>query len=312
MGIEDFVKFDDVEDKTDEVILLIDGHNIAYITAYATIAQDYSDNKEFKLWRNTFLSRFFDIVTTLKPTKIVMAFDTKGSWRYDVYKEYKAHRKKPSTSKKPLNKKAFNKALQSMIEYFEELFPNIYTIHEEECEGDDIIAILAKYVFTKENEDVIIVSGDSDLNQLLSLPNVRQFNPKWKGDFFNVINPKKELDIKVLSGDTSDNIPPIKRRVGPKTALKIINREDGLDGFINEQETDIERLTIEENYKRNKQLIDLDFIPTHIKQRILKAYNEYEIKPLDGKKVVRSLFTQKLHGVRSQWNNVSKYLKELK
>jgi len=223
MGIDKFVKFEDVKDKKDEVILLIDGHNIAYITVYATIAQDYSDNKEFKLWRNTFLSRFFDIVTTLKPTKIVMAFDTKGSWRYELFDDYKGNRKKPSTSKKPLNKKAFNEALQSMIEYFEELFPNIYTIHEEECEGDDIIAILAKYVFINENEQVIIVSGDGDLNQLTEKSNVRQYNPKWKGDFFNIINPKQELAVKILTGDKSDNIPPIKRLVGPVKAQKILD-----------------------------------------------------------------------------------------
>ena len=311
MSIDKFINFGDVKDKKDEVILLIDGHNIAYITVYATIAQDYSDNKEFKLWRNTFLSRFFDIVTTLKPTKIVMAFDTKGSWRYDIYDDYKGHRKKPSTSKKPLNKKAFNEALQSMIEYFEELFPNIYTIHEKECEGDDIIAILSKYVFTNDNEQVIIVSGDGDLNQLTEQSNVRQYDPKWKGEFFNIINPKQELAVKILTGDKSDNIPPIKRLVGPVKALKILDGPDGIDGFINEQETDIEKKTIEENYKRNTQLIDLDFIPTRIKQRIINAYNTYDIQPLDGKKVVKSLFKHKLHGVRSKWTTVSKYLRDL-
>jgi len=58
-------------------------------------------------------------------------------------------------------------------------------------------------------------------------------------------------------------------------------------------------------------LIDLNFIPTRIKQRILNAYNTYEIQPLDGKKVVKSLFKQKLHGVRSQWTTVSKHLRDL-
>ena len=311
MSLDKFIKFEDVKDKKDETVLLIDGHNIAYITVFATIAQDYSDNKEFKIWRNTFLSRFFDIVCELKPTKIVMAFDSKNSWRYDVYDDYKANRKKPSTSKKPLNKKEFNKALQEMIDYFKEHFTNIYTIYEDRCEGDDIIAVLAKYMFTKDNENVIIVSGDSDLNQLTEQTNVRQYNPKWKGDFFNIINPKKELDIKVLTGDKSDNIPPIKRLVGPVKAQKILDNPDGLDWFINEQKTEIEKKTIEENYKRNKTLIDLNYIPTNIKQRILDAYENYDIKPLDTKKVVKSFFTKKLHGVRHQWDKVSGYLKEL-
>ncbi len=308
-GFEDFVEFEDVQDKKEETILLIDGHNIAYITVFSTIHSDYTDNGPFLLWRHSFFSKLFYTIKDLNATKVVLAFDTKGSWRYELYEEYKANRKK-QYGKYPLDKEGFMVALNQMISDMEEYFTNIYTIHAKECEGDDIIAVLAKEVFTKENHNVIIVSGDTDLNQLIALPNVRQFNP-MKNEYYNVINPKKELDIKILSGDKSDNITPIKRGVGVKTAEKILNREDGLDGFIAEQETELEQQTVTEKFERNKKLIDLDFIPTRIRKRILDAYNSYEIQPLDGKKVFKYFMKRKLHDLRTKWTKMSKVIKSL-
>jgi len=308
-GIEDFVQFEEVKDKKDETILIIDGHNIAYITVFSAISSDYSDNGPFRLWRHSFFTKIFHIIQKLEPTKVVLAFDTKGSWRYDIYDEYKANRKKV-TGKNPLNKEAFMVALNDMIETFQELFTNIYTILGAECEGDDIIGVLTNYVFTGENEKVIVVSGDTDMNQLTAKPNVRQYNP-LKNEFYNVINPELELAIKILSGDSSDNIKPIKRGVGVKTAAKILQREDGLDGFIADQETDLEKSQISENFKRNTQLIDLNFIPKRIRERILDTYNNYDLQPLNGKPVVKYFMKNKLHDLRTKWGRISKYLKTL-
>jgi len=308
-SINNFVQFEDVEDKKDETILLIDGHNIAYITVFSTISSDYTDNGVFVLWKHAFISRIFNIIKTLNPTKVILAFDTKGSWRYDVYEQYKANRKK-TEGKKPLNKEAFMVALNDMIDTFKNILTNIYTIHADECEGDDIIAVLAKE-FNKQNEQVIIVSGDTDLNQLLVQSNVRQYDPR-KSEFFNVINPKLELQIKILSGDTSDNISPIKKGVGVKTAEKILKSPNGLDGYIEELETDLEKKTITENFKRNKQLIDLEYIPKRISNRILEKYKQYNIKELDGKRVINFFMKNKLHDLRTKWGIIYKYIKILK
>ena len=308
-SITDIVQFEEVKNKKDETILIIDGHNIAYITVFSTISSDYSDNGPFKLWRHTFMNKLFYIIRDLKPTKVVLAFDTKGSWRYDIYDEYKANRRK-QYGKYPLDKEAFMIALNDMIETIRTLFTNIYVINEAECEGDDIIAVLAKDVFTHENESVIIVSGDTDMNQLLSIPNVRQYNP-MKNEFFNVINPEKELQIKILSGDKSDNISPIRRGVGVKTAEKIINSDDGVDGFIESHETDLEKKTIQENYERNIQLINLDFIPKRIHNRVVEAYKGYETTPLNGKSVVRYFMKHKLHDLRTKWGRFGEYIKPL-
>jgi len=305
-----FVFDDDITSLDDEKIVIIDGHNIAYITVFSTIHSDYSDNGPFKLWKHSFLSKLFTTIKDLDPTKVVLAFDSKNSWRYKLYAEYKANRKHQS-GRYPLDKEKFLIALESMIEDVKTYFPSIYTIKVDQAEGDDIMAVLTKEVFNKINQEVIIVTGDTDLNQLLSLPRVRQYNP-MKNDFFNVINPKKALDIKILSGDKSDNITPIKRGVGVVNAEKILNMEDGIDSFIEMQKTSLEKELVHENYVRNKKLIDLDFIPQNIRTSIIDAYNEYEWKEIDGKLVVKYFMSSKLNDLMSKWSIISKYIKKLK
>ncbi len=300
---------DDIVSLEDEEIVIIDGHNIAYITVFSTISSDYSDNGVFKLWKHNFLSKLFSTIQSLNPTKVVLAFDSKNSWRYSIYDEYKANRK-DQKGRYPLDKKKFTEAIENMIEEMKTYFPSIYTIKVDQAEGDDIIAVLAREVFNKQNQRVTIVTGDTDLNQLLTDSRVRQYNP-LKNTFFNVLNPKKSLYIKILSGDKSDNITPIKRGVGVVTAEKILNYEDGIDTYISLQETTLEQELIRSKYERNVKLIDLEFIPQNIRKAIIKAYEEYEWVEIDGKKVANYLIQHRLNDIRSKWNIISKYLKKL-
>lgn len=303
MDLSEMFQFDEVKVVEDEHVVIIDGHNIAYITAYSTISKDYSDNGVFELWRSNFLSKLFSDICAISPTKVILAFDSKNSWRYSIYGEYKAHRKK-QYGRYPLDKDAFNIALSAMILDIKRIFPAIYTIKVDNAEGDDIIGVLCKYVFNKQNYNVTIVSGDTDLNQLIT-NNITQYNPN-KNKYFNILNPKKDLDVKILSGDSSDNIPPIKRLVGPKKAEKILSM--GIESFIQSHTTQLEIDTINESFKRNTQLIDLNFIPLNIRTAIIKEYETYPYTPIDGKMVVKYLMSNRLHKVRNNWQNISKVL----
>lgn len=304
--LDDIMTFTDAVDNKGKIII-IDGHNIAYITVFSTIANDYSDNGVFKLWRHNFLNKVFYTIRELEPTKVVLAFDSKNSWRYDLYPDYKGNRKK-QYGKYPLDKKNFNLAIDSMVNDMKKIFPNIYTIQSPRAEGDDIMAILATHVFNKDGQEVVIVSGDTDLNQLTSRKNVTQYNPR-KNEFYNVLNPKRELDIKILSGDKSDNIKPIKRGVGVKTAEKILI--EGIDPFIEKQSTELERKTIKENFERNTQLIDLKFIPIELKDTIIDEYENYPYRELKGKSVIDYFTKNKMKRLYREWNRMSKYLKKL-
>ena len=150
----------------------------------------------------------------------------KKTFRNDIYPEYKANRPKMPES----------------------LVSQCALIHnacdEMECklvrkvgyEADDIIASYVKQFY--RDTELIVVSGDKDLLQLLQFDNVKVYNPS-KHRFINNedvfarygVFPIQLLDMFSLMGDTSDNVPGIPG-IGFKTASKLINQYKSLDGLV--------------------------------------------------------------------------------
>jgi DNA polymerase-1 len=112
---------------------------------------------------------------------------------------------------------------------------NITSVKQTGYEADDIIATLA-YSLHRDNE-VVIVSSDKDMNQLLVYDNVKIFNPAKK-QFFDSddcfekfqVHPHNFTFYQAFVGDASDNIQGIKG-VGPKTAVKLINKYETIGKF---------------------------------------------------------------------------------
>ena len=111
----------------------------------------------------------------------------------------------------------------------------IVQIRHPDYECDDVIANLAKY-HSRSGNEVVIISGDSDFIQVFD---------SMDRDLVNIYNPIKKqmvekpnypyLEWKALRGDVSDNIPGIKG-VGDKTALKLINDAELLEGLLADPE----------------------------------------------------------------------------
>ena len=101
-------------------------------------------------------------------------------------------------------------------------------------EGDDLIGLSTECLLVNKADEVIIVSSDHDLWQLLG-PKVRMYDPIRK-KFFSMndfkakygVGPEKLPEIRALSGDPKDDIPGIPR-VGEKTAAKWIAAYGGLN-----------------------------------------------------------------------------------
>jgi len=213
----------------EKTILIIDGHNIAYRCLYSTIFHNPDDGVDFYLWRHAVLNNIFSVVTKFKPHKLILVFDEKGSWRYDFYKKYKAHRKKAREKNKfQIDWDKFFNVFETFINDIKETFKNIYVIKLPRTEGDDIIGVLSNEIF--KTDKVIIVSNDGDMRQLLVHPNVNQYDPKSMS-LVECLNPEAELELKILQGDTSDFITGVRRGVGSVTAEKIYKM--GLDVYIN-------------------------------------------------------------------------------
>jgi len=159
------------------------------------------------------------------------------------------------------------------------------------------------------------VSTDSDMNQLIS-DRIKQYDP-FKSAFIECLDPRTTKEIKVLSGDTSDDIPPIRRGCGPKTAeiiagmglLTFMDDEKLMKKFIKEDSIDIVRASMLENYKRNLVLVDFEFIPTDLQRAIIDLYNEYETQPI--KNPLGFFMKTRMVKHMSEWPNRSGYYKRI-
>jgi len=287
-----------LESKPKNTVLIFDAHNLAYRTLFSAIFSNPEDNEKFLFWKHLFMNSLFNSIAQFKATKVILAYDTKPSWRYTVYKDYKANRKE-AREKAVVDFDKFFPIFNDFQIQIEDVFSKIYSLSVDNCEADDIIASLCKDTF--KNDDVVIISSDGDMNQLLT-KNIRQYDPIRK-KFVECINPQKELSVKLLTGDKGDNIPPVKKHVGAVTAEKILS--NGLDTFLNENEE------IRQNYIRNKQLIDFNFIPEEIRKNIINKYNQYKLVDMESKKILNFFVSNRLTKLMQSWEAFSDNIKSL-
>lgn len=147
------------------------------------------------------------------------------TFRHEVYHEYKATR--PDM---PDNLSAQIPYMKEVIQAF-----NISAIEKPGYEADDIIGTLAKQA-EKQGIEVIIVSGDKDMYQLLSpriilldtMKNMVSDIEKVKERFG--VGPEKMVEIFGLIGDSVDNVPGVPG-IGEKTAINLIQQFGSIDGI---------------------------------------------------------------------------------
>ena len=208
--------------------------------------------------------------------QIVLCTDAANPWRRDFFPLYKANRKKSREADDKDWKLIFDTLHKVKME-IKDNFPYKY-MYVSECEADDIIAVLVKHA--PEGEDILIVSGDKDFQQLHKFDNVRQWSPNLN-KMVDCPDAKLFLKEHILKGDKSDGVP------------NILSNDDCLDAGI--RQTPMRRpilekylrITIENddkyyrNYLRNQTLIDFEMITERINDAILSEYQQVE--PVRGK-----------------------------
>lgn len=168
-----------------------------------------------------FVSMLLRVIQDLKPTHIAVAFDRKEpTFRHKEYEQYQAHR--PEMDKDLISQ--FDKA-KKVIKAF-----GIPIYDKAGFEADDVIGTLAKQA-EKELGEIVIVTGDKDILQLVSdktkvyLPIRGLSEAKLMGEEEVVekigVKPSQIDDYKALVGDPSDNYPGVPG-IGPKTATKLL------------------------------------------------------------------------------------------
>lgn len=208
---------------------------------------------------------------------IVICNDGMNNWRKKKYPEYKGNRKK--TREKDVKKwdEIFSISTQLKEEFNEFLPYLVMTI--DDAEADDIIASLCMNL----PENKIILSSDKDFLQLqLYSKNVQQWSYNKK-DYIDLQTNEYCLYSHVLKGDSSDGIPNIFSKMDfylneENKRQKPINKK-----LIGECAKNYNHplkfcpsLESVNNFKRNRELIDLRQIPNDLQERCINKY--YELK----------------------------------
>jgi len=165
-----------------------------------------------------------------------------------------------------------------------------HVIGRKDCEGDDIIYVGSRY-WKDKYDSIILVSGDGDMKQLLDQPNLKLYNHR-ADEFTECTRPKDMLEIKVLSGDSSDNIngmalPNKKTQLGEKGATKLY---ESIGNCLQKAQSE----GWDNQYNRNKKLIDLSFIPTHIQRLLCKQFDDSKPSLGDEKSLYELAVTEKM------------------
>ena len=178
-----------------------------------------------------FTTMLLKIIRERQPDGLAVAFDEKGpTLRHEEFKEYKAQRP------------PMPDAMQAQIPYIHRVVDAlaIPALRRAGFEADDLIGTLARKA-ERAGYDVVIVTGDKDMFQLLT-PHVRIYDPvkdKWFGEAecrerFSV-EPGRVVEIMGLMGDATDNIPGVKG-IGEKTAMKLISQFGTIEELLNRVE----------------------------------------------------------------------------
>ena len=168
--------------------------------------------------------------------KIIIAIDSnKGSWRKEKDKQYKANRKE-LREKHDID---WNK----MFTDYRNLMKNIdismpfFLVEAEKLEADDIISYgVRRY----KDHECIIISTDSDYEQLTCFPNVKVWSPRKKA--FKVVKNPYALLARKIEQERTDNL-----------LTPVLNEAD---------------------YNLRKELVDLMTLPAEIDAKAKEQYDK--------------------------------------
>ena len=238
-------------------IFVIDGYGFLF-RAYHSLPPLTSPDKVPIGAIYGFISMILKVFESFKPSYAVMVFDSgQKNFRHELYSEYKSHRPPAPDDLIP----QFAIAREAAREMG---FPIMEKIGYE---ADDIIASIVK---TFPSNEIIIISSDKDLMQLIS-DNVCLYDG-MKNKYIRSsevlekfgVGPEKVVDILAIMGDASDNIPGIPG-IGPKGAAELISLFGSLENILKNADSikqNARRKAVLENKEKailSKKLVTLDY-----------------------------------------------------
>ncbi|NLX15229.1 MAG: DNA polymerase I [Phycisphaerales bacterium] len=199
-------------------LFIIDGLSQIFRCYYAPFRQLTAPSGEPTRATYVFSNMLLQLIREHQPDYLAMAMDSdEGTvFRREIDPQYKANREPPPEDLIP----QIHRILQIVATQ------GIPILARPGFEADDVLATLCQRLAEQEI-DIIMVSRDKDLDQLLS-ERVRLFDP-LKGELFGPeelhkkkgYGPEQAVEVQTLCGDSTDNIMGVKG-VGPKKAAALI------------------------------------------------------------------------------------------
>jgi len=178
------------------------------------------------------LSMMLKLLSNSRPTHVLLARDTSGgSFRNELYDEYKANRSAPPEDLIP--QFALIKDLITHMGF-------TYSEHND-YEADDIIGS-ACVQWKDKFDEIFIASSDKDLMQFVGdnifmLDTMKDKTYDKDGVFEKMgVRPDQIVDYLSMVGDASDNIPGMKG-IGAKGAAKLLAEHETLEKCIEVKDT---------------------------------------------------------------------------
>ncbi len=202
-------------------LVLLDSHALLH-SAYHALPDFSSSKGEPTGALFGLITRILKIAADLKPDYIVAARDLPGAThRHELFDAYKATRTKIDDE--------LIVQLERAPKVFEAFGIPVY--EHAGFEADDVIGTIVKEAGTRSDLEIVIVTGDMDLFQLISprtsvyktgfsLTDLKLYGEDAVREKFG-FGPERVTDYKGIVGDQSDNIPGVLG-VGEVTAKKLI------------------------------------------------------------------------------------------
>jgi len=278
-------------------LLLIDGHSQAYRAFFGMKTPLSTRTGELTGAVFGFARKLLSVIKEYRPDEVAVAFDLGDTWRHSTFSAYKATR-----DAMPDEMRTQMTRIEEMVRAF-----NIPIVTYPDYEADDVLGTLSRQA-ADAGTNVLILTGDRDMFQLIGERVQILYTPGGPNPKTTVyglpelqerylLTPTQFIDLKALTGDSSDNIPGVPG-VGEKTAVKFLKQYGSLENLyahvdeISGPKTRQGLIDAKPQVDLNKTLVtivrdlDLHYDPAQCRlhdydpEAVIKLFNELEFRSL--------------------------------
>jgi 5'-3' exonuclease len=214
-------------------VLLVDGMALLFRAYFASAYSGYIKRTSTGIPTNAvygFVKYMLEAIEAFGPSHVVCCWDMGSkTFRTEQFADYKGNRPEAPEDLIP----QFD-LVKEVVSSF-----GIPNVGIPGYEADDCIGTLS--LAFSSDIDVMILTGDHDMLQLVSERTKVIIMKKGPNNYMvydlqtlkeeKLLTPAQIIDLKGLTGDTSDNYPGVKG-IGEKTAVKLLLEYESIDGIL--------------------------------------------------------------------------------